>query len=285
MAHWRRNVVGVMVCVAGAVAIGCTAPPAPQDLPNRKQILADAKAAQYSLLRDGMQSLHCTATVDWPTLVDWRGPQDASEKSILAALEKSHYEVFIDNEGTPKVSIVQGATASDPGNADDVRKELEIIRRTLQGLLNAWTGYMAATVLPGDDVDVHMVETGGNYYLKYVVGDMAASIDMNSNYELLRVWEKDKQATTDVRPTFDRTLKGFVVNGYQFSGTDFEKNRSTDAKLVIQYTTVDGLLVPQTLTETVPGDRGTGTVRISFADYTVTRRSDAASPPGGAPNK
>lgn len=285
MAQWGRGVITAVVCVAGAVAAGWTAPPAAQDPPNAKQILADAKAAQYSLLREGMQSLHCTATFDWATFLDWRGPRDESDKAILAALAASHYEVSIDDAGTPTVATVTGNLPADATDANAVLGELEGMRHTLESLLYAWTGYMAATVLPGHDVDIHMVETGGKYNLKYFIGDMAFAIDMDSKYEMQRVWQKDTTRMSELHPTFDATAKGFVLNGYQGNFESYEKNRSTSAKLTIQYETVDGLLVPQTLTELVPGNRGTDTGRFSFADYKVTKRAGAVSAAGGGAPK
>jgi hypothetical protein len=277
MARRLRSVIGAVVGVACAVAMGCTAPPAPQDLPNRKQIVQDAKAAQYSLLREGMQSLHCTAKLDWAAFLEWRGPEDASEKAMHAALTDSHYDVSIDGDGTPTVATVEGGTM--PSKADDaayVRKELEGMRHTLESLLYAWTGYMASTMLPGEDVDIHMVETGGKYYLKYMIDDMAFAIDMNSKYELLHVWGKDAHRLSDVHPTFDATPKGYVLNGYTGDFADYDRNRTTSAKLVFQNETVDGLLVLESMTETAPRERGTDTARYNFSDYKVTKRADAA---------
>ncbi len=276
MAHWGGRVIGAVVCIAGAAALGFTAPAAPQDLPNQKQILANAKAAQYSLLREGMESLHATAKFDWATFLDWRGPQAASDKAILASLAGSHYEIAIDREGTPTVTAVEGAMPPDAKDPDAVRSEVEGMAHTLESLLNAWTGYMAATVLPGDDVDIHMVQTGGTYYLKYLIGDTAFAIDMNSKFQMTRVWNKDTRSTGEIRPVFEATPKGFVLKGYEGSFENYEKNRSTTAKLTLQYETVDGLLVPQTLTELVPGKRGTDTGTFTFADYKITKRPAAA---------
>ena len=282
MAHWSvgawrgwRSAIAAAVCVGCAVAMGCTAPPAPQDLPNRKEILKEAKTAQYSLLREGMQSLHCTATVDWPTFLEWRGPQDASEKAILVALGQSHYDVSVDSDGTPAVGTVEASAM--PSSADDaarVRKSLEGMRNALEALMNAWTGYMAATILPGDDVDIHMVETGGKYYVKYMIDDMAFAIDMNSKFELTHTWFKDSHRMGDTRPTFDATPRGFVLNGYEGSFEDYDRNRTTSAKLALQYVNVDGFMVLQTMTETSPGQRGTDTARFSFTDYKIVKRSD-----------
>jgi hypothetical protein len=255
--------------------MGWTRPPLQQDLANRKQILAEAKAAQYSLLREGMQSLHATARFDWPTFLDWRGAQDASEKEMLAAFADSHYEVAIDGDGTPTVSAVEGKMPSDAKDADSVRGEVEGMAHTLASLLNAWTGYMAATVLPGEDVDIHMAETGGTYYLKYFIGETAFAIDMNSKFQMTRVWEKDARSMSEVRPAFEATPRGFVLSGYEGSFENYEKNRSTTAKLTLEYETVDGILVPQMLTELVPGKRGTDTGKFTFRDYKITRRAGA----------
>jgi hypothetical protein len=263
--------IAVLACVAGAIGIARSSPPQ-EDLPNRKQLVQQAKAAQYSLLREGMESVHCTATVDWRGFLNWRGPQDDDEKATLAALEKSHYDVSIDDAGTPTVSTVEAPIPAAADSASEVRGTLAGLHRSIAGLLNAWTGYMAIAMLPRDEDDFHMTETGGKYYLKYTVEDVAIAIAMDSKFQLLRVWTKDKSMRSDVHPTFDATPKGFVLNGYQADLDDLEKNRSTQAKLTIQYETVDGLLVPQTMTETVPGQRGPDTVHFSFSDYKITKR-------------
>jgi hypothetical protein len=283
MAHWGRSVIGVVVCVTGVAAMGRTAPPVTQDLANRNQILAEAKAAQYSLLREGMQSVHATATFDWATFLDWQRPQDASDKAILGSLAASHYEVTIDDAGTPSVESVTGAMPANATDANAVLGEIEGMRHTLESLLNAWTGYMAATVLPPDDVDMHIAETGGTYDLKYFIGETAFAIDMNAKFEMARVWEKDTKSMSEIHPAFDATPKGFVLKGYEGSFESYEKNRSTTAKLTLEYETVDGLLVPQTLTELVPGKRGTDTAKFSFTDYKVTRRAGAGA--GGSPKQ
>ncbi len=278
MAHWGRSVIGA---VAGVVAMGCAARPVAQDLANRKQILADAKAAQYSLLHEGMQSLRCTATFDWVRFLDWSGPQDGSDKAILASLAASHYEVTIDDAGTPAVASVTGAMPANATDANAVLGEIEGMRHTLESLLNAWTGYMAATVLPPGDVDIHMVESGGTYYLKYFIGDTSFAIDMNAKYEMARVWEKDTKSMSEIHPAFDATPKGFVLKGYEGSFESYEKNRTTTAKLTLEYETVDGLLVPQTLTELVPGKRGTDTGKFVFQDYKITKRAAASGAASG----
>jgi hypothetical protein len=162
---------------------------------------------------------------------------------------------------------------SDAKDSDTVRSEVEGMSHTLESLLNAWTGYTAATVLPGDDVDIHITEGGGKYYWKYLIGDMAFAIDMSSKYEMQRVWEKDAKQMSEVRPTFDATPKGFVLNGYEGNFESYERNHSTRAKVTLQYETVDGLLVLQTLTELVPGDRGTERGKFSFAEYRATKRA------------
>jgi hypothetical protein len=74
----------------------------------------------------------------------------------------------------------------------------------------------------------------------------------------------------ELQPTFDATPKGFVLTGYTGNFENYDRNRSTDAKLTLQYETVDGLLLPQTLTESSRG--GKDTVQFSFANYKVTKR-------------
>ena len=277
LARQRWIAIAAVAGAVGASGMARSSPPQ-EDLANRKQLVQQAKAAQYSLLREGMESIHCTAAVDWRGFLNWRGPQDDDEKATLAALEKSHYDVAIDDAGTPTVSIVEGPMPAAAESANEVRGTLAGLHRSLAGLLNAWTGYMAIAMLPRDEDDFHMVESSGKYYVKYTVEDVGIAIDMDSKFQLLRVWTKDKSMRSDVHPAFDATPKGFVLNGYQADLEDLEKNRSTQAKLTIQYETVDGLLVPQTMTETVPGASGPDTVHLSFSDYKITKRAAAAAP-------
>jgi hypothetical protein len=255
LARRRWMGIAVLACVVGAIGMAWSSPPQ-EDLPNRKQLVQQAKAAQYSLLREGMESVHCTVAVDWRGFLNWRGPQDDDEKATLAALEKSHYDVSIDDAGTPTVLTVEGPMPAAADSASEVRGTLAGLHRSIAGLLNAWTGYMAIAMLPRDEDDFHMTETGGKYYVKYTVEDVAIAIDMDSKFQLLRVWTKGKS-----------------MNGYQADLDDLEKNRSTQAKLTIQYETVNGLLVPQAMTETVPGEPGPDTVHFSFSDYKITKRA------------
>jgi hypothetical protein len=233
-----------------------------------RKIIRDAGEANYSLAKHGVSNIQCSVSVNWAEVdppEDWRDPERGKE--VLASLEKSHFKVAIGAKGQTVVSVDTGQDSLVDGV---VEEEQDTMHQRIRTFVQAWAGFMVQSMIPKPDDDYHLRPDGNGYMLTFSDAGANYAITINSKFEIERVVYKFENLNGEVDPRFEASPEGFVLTGLDSKASSAEEQPS-QTTFTVQNQTIDGLILPQVITATVPGDTKPLSIRLTFSDYHVTK--------------
>ena len=239
--------------------------------------LAKASSLYYSTTRQGLTGFDCTVHPDWVNIFKIVEKQSTPTASVHAEYDK-------DVELLNSLKITLHARLTGPGSGMDWEpgtmappdaESLEMVDhmhqatgQNLQGFLQFWTPLVNGSVIPATSagIDVEKTETG--HTIHAVDGSTRITEVLDSGNILKESILQVGDAKITLNPTYMQTPNGLLVNGFtariQPPGATAEQQQKMTVGL--EYQTVKGFLVPQTLTM---GEVGMGSFAFTFDSCTV----------------
>jgi len=214
------------------------------DVPNKKEILMQAKQAYYSLADKGFTEFRATARIDWGKISSTK----AFDAQIKEAFSRIHYRLFVDSGA---FVIVEDATDRSKFT-DSSKKSLDMMHseasKSLNDFFAMWSLFMLKLPFPAPDRDYEMTLEGDDQYnISYKEKDTYILISMARDFMIDTLHVVNPFFSILVKPQLARSAQGFVLTGYQDLDMNSMRSRDISYKVNFESLEINGLIMPRLL--------------------------------------
>jgi len=238
--------------------------------------LAFARATYYTPTNSGLNSFHCTASMDWKDLLTrFSGADVPADSPLLAYLDTVQLSVNDDLRGN---GSLQWTAATEPPVAlqPSVQKLRGGLEQMFSGFFQTWNVYMNGSMVPVPDSSTTVTEVGDGVKLH---GDTASmSIDELFDKNLLLTQAHVTQPSMDVvaYPTYIDTPDGRVISSIRSTIHQPPTAPPIEVTISTTYSEVQTFRLPAQLTFAV---QNVGTFILNLSECKVQTSSKSAVKP------
>ena len=237
--RWKKSWVSILlfwglICWNTPLAVSA-------DVPDKKEILAQAKQAYYSLADKGFAEFRATARINWEKISTTK----ALDAQVKEAFGRIHYRLFVDSGA---FVIVEDATDRSKFN-ESSKKSLDMMHseasRSLNDFFAMWSLFMLKLPFPAPDRDYEMTLEGDDQYnISYKEKDTYILISMTRDFMIDTLHVVNPFFSILVKPQLARSSQGFVLTGYQDLDMNSMRSRDVSYKVNFESRQINGLIMP-----------------------------------------
>lgn len=242
-----------------------TAPPSAPDA-----FLAKVRAAYYSETRERMDRFTAALAPDWTALLKDQSLTPAARAEALGRLNAIQFALALDRRGTPVITHRAPATA-DPQQSAAMKQIYDGMEQMISGFFQTWIIFMIQPPVPQAGTPYHLETTGPWQILSYNEGGTKVEVTLGQDLAAAEVRVVNKDFTSSIHPSFEKTAKGLVLVGYQATYRSTQASEETDLDVKIQNQDVDGCTLPRVLDLGGTYGRAPFHVLVTFSDGHVTK--------------
>jgi hypothetical protein len=216
-------------------------------LADNKETLDAARAAYYSLRREGLTGFSCLVTPNWD------GVLAARRRTDPAAADKAYKTLSALTFG---VEVAPGQRAkvmhTDPPGLGGSEKEVEALKlvtsgieQTLTGFFDAWAPFVMTSPIPPATAEV--AEAHGLWIVDYKEGTTQVGLTMRGDYTIESTRILTSTFASVIQPQFVKFPKGLMLTAMQGSYRKLPTGPAASLQLRIEYQDVSGFVLPKRL--------------------------------------
>jgi hypothetical protein len=237
---------------------------------DNKETLDAARAAYYSLRREGLTGFTCLVTPNWDLLLAsrWRADPVATAKAykVFSGLT---FGVEVAPGRHPKVMH-----ADVPGGepeSEALQRLVAGMEQTVSGFFETWTPFVLTTPIPGANAEV--TQTHGLWIVDYKEGATQIGVVMREDYTIESTRILTATFASVIQPQFTKSPKGMLLTAVQGSFRKLSGGAApVSLQLQIEYQDVSGFLLPKRLHVMSHDGRGVGVMDLGFGTCQVQHR-------------
>jgi hypothetical protein len=238
---------------------------------DNKETLDAARAAYYSLRREGLTSFTCLVTPNWDLLLAsrWRADPAAAAKAYKT-LSSLTFGVEVAPGQHPKV--MHADVPSGEPESEALKRLVGGMEQTVSGFFETWTPFVLTTPIPGAATE--MTQTHGLWIVDYKeAAGTQIGLVMREDYTI----ESTRILTTTfasvIQPQFVKSPKGMLLTAVQGSYRKLSGDAApVSLQLRIEYQGVSGFLLPKRLHVMSHDGRTVGVMDLGFGTCQVQHR-------------
>ena len=235
-----------------------------------KETLDAARAAYYSLRREGLASFTCLVTPNWDLLLAsrWRTDPAAAAK-VYKAFSSLTFGVEVAPGQRPKV--MHADLPGSDAESDTLKRLVGGMEQTLSGFFEIWAPFVLTTPIPGPTAEV--TETHGLWIVDYKEGATQVGLVMRDDYTIESTRILTDTFASVIQPQFIKSPKGLLLTAIQGS---FQKlpadGPPVSLQLRIEYQNVSGFMLPKRLHVSSNDGHTVGLMDLGFGTCQAQRR-------------
>jgi hypothetical protein len=253
-----------------AFALALSPLAAGEALADGKETLDAARAAYYSLRREGLASFSCLATPNWDAVLAARRRIDpvAAEKTykILSALT---FGVEMMPGQRAKVMHAEPPSSNDK-EAEALKLVTSGVEKTLSGFFDTWGPFVATSPIPPPTAQV--TETHGLWIVDFKEGATAVGLVMRDDYTIEATRIVTATYSSLIQPQFVKSPKGLLLAAVQGQYRQLPNGPLASLQLRIEYQDVSGFLLPKHLYVSSNDGRAVTQMDLAFGTCQAQRR-------------
>jgi hypothetical protein len=216
-----------------------------QALADGKETLEAARAAYYSLRREGLASFSCLVTPNWDLLLAsrWRTDPAGSAKAY-----KVFSAITFGVEVTPgqRAKVLHADPPANPEiDAAALKRLTASLEKTLSGFFDSWAPFVLTTPIPPDAAEVS--EAHGLWSVDYKEGTTSVGLVMRKDYAIDASHIVTAQFDSLIQPQFTRLPKGLLLTAVQGQYRQLPSGPPVSLQMRIEYQEVSGFQLPRGL--------------------------------------
>ncbi len=224
--------------------------------------LAKASSLYYSTTKQGLTGFDCAVHPDWAnifkTVQKAKGTPAEDDTKPIALLNSVKLTIHARLNGPGSGLDWTPATTHTPPDQDSTNLLNTMhkgIGQMLQGYLQFWTPFVNGSVIPDPTSGLEVTKTATGHTIHAVDGTTALTEVLDAN-NVLKQFNVDMGGTkVSFDPTYKPTPNGLLVSSFsavvQPAGATPEQAQKM--QIGVEYQTLKGFLIPQTLTMDVTG--------------------------------
>jgi hypothetical protein len=242
---------------------------ASEALADGKETLDAARAAYYSLRREGLGSFTCLVTPNWDLLLAsrWRTDPAAAAKAYKT-FSSLTFGVEVAPGQRPKVlhADVPGSDAE----SDMLKRLIGGMEQTVGGFFDTWAPFVMTTPIPGAGAEV--TQTHGLWIVDYKEGATQIGLVMSEDYTIESTRVLTATFASVIQPQFVKSPKGLLLTAVQGSFRKLPDGPPVSLQLRIEYQDVSGFMLPKRLHVSSNDGHTVGLMDLGFGTCQAHRR-------------
>jgi len=238
-----------------------------------KETLEAARAAYYSLRREGLASFTCLATPNWDgILAERRRTDPAAADKAYKTLSGLTFGVEVAPARRAKV-----IHSDPPGGFSGTDKEIEALKlitsgteQTLTGFFDAWGPFVMTTPIPPPTAEV--TEAHGLWIVDFKDGKTAVGQVMRQDYTIETTRLTSDTFSSVIQPQFVKSPKGLLLTALQGQYRPLPTGSAVSLQLRVEYQDVTGFLLPKHLWVSSNNGRAVTQMDLAFSTCQAQRR-------------
>ena len=239
-------------------------------LADGKETLDAARAAYYSLRREGLASFSCLATPNWDAALAARRRTDpvAAEKTykVLSALT---FGVEVAPGQRAKVMHTEPPSTSEK-EAEGLKLVTSGVEKTLSGFFDTWAPFVATSPIPPATAEV--VEAHDLWNVDYKEGSLRIGLVMRKDLTIDLMHLVTASFDSVIQPQFIKSPKGLLLTAVQGQYRQLPTGPAASLQLRIEYQDVTGFMLPKHLYVSSNDGRAVTLMDLSFGTCQAQRR-------------
>jgi hypothetical protein len=255
----------LIACITGFVQ-----PVRGADRPDKRQLLAQARAAYYSLDQRGLDSFAATLTPNWEVVLSASGTAVAEEGMRL--LNGLHFAMTMDRAGKVVVTHSSDTPAPNPTVQSGYDQIFAGMEQVVGGFFATYRPFMILSPFPEVDSEYTLEDFENGYRLIYKEGTSSVITRLTKTFAIIDLPVNAVEFDSVIRPTFSTTADGYVMSGYE---AYYKPKTGTGVTLLtgtIDHEVVDGFRLPKRLHFDSSVDGVANKTEILFTGYLVKKR-------------
>ncbi len=261
---------------ASAPAVAATsapaAAPAAVPLSDNDRLLEKARAAYYSLQKEGFGEFTCRLVPNWEKLlVDVRKINAKEADRRVKVFGKIRFTARVKADGG--VSITHSYEGQEPADlAENFRHVYHGVEQMATGFFDSWKGYALTPYLPEAGTAYTLEREPSQYRLSYKEGETGIIILLDRELAIRSTRVVDQDFDITFHPHFRKTKGGLLLTGFDTSYAGTSPPTKGEGHVLIEYQKVDGFQLPKKLNLSGVDDGARFDVEMFFTECHASRR-------------
>jgi hypothetical protein len=228
-----------------------------------EDVVHQVRAAYYDLTRQGFHGFNAALDPNWEVIL---GPTATRENlKIFRALR---FSMSVDEKGI--VTVVHDPISTRNPQLESYINQIHFnIQRLVSAVFGTWAMFMVNGPLPDNESQIKLENLTKGYRLFYTRQSASVMLTMTSDLVITEVKLTDPTASRMVKPRFQKTTEGLVLNGYQMLFEPLGEGIKTTLDVTIENRLVSKMKLPSKIQ--FKGMYGSEPVEaeVSFKNYKV----------------
>jgi hypothetical protein len=240
-----------------------------ETLADGKETLDAARAAYYSLRREGLASFTCLVTPNWDLLLAsrWRTDPTAAAKAYKT-FSSLTFGVEVAPGQRPKV--LHADVPGGDSESDTLKRLIGGMEQTVGGFFDTWAPFVLTTPIPGAAAEV--TETHGLWSVQYNEGATRIGVVMRKDYTIDATHITTATFDSVIQPQFIKSPKGLLLTAVQGEFHKLPDGPPVSLQLRIEYQNVSGFMLPKRLHVSSNDGHTVGLMDLGFGTCQAQRR-------------
>lgn len=269
--NWLRFCLpAVMACCLCSLALR---PVSGADVPNKEEILAQARQAYYSLRDRGLTEFQASVQPNWQrVLKDLIASNPAGAEAALKMLNGIHFRVSLGPSGAVQVTHREDVTPTEAKAKEGFSQIFSGMEQALSGFFDSWSPFMLTSPFPNAGADYQLEEVEAQYRLSYKDGNAAIATAMSKDLLISEIKVASPTFNSTIRPQFAKSAQGFLLVGYEAEYQGTSDGVSVKLHVQIENQEVSALQLPRKLNLNGSYQDSPFDMELTFSEYQVKRR-------------
>lgn len=237
---------------------------------NGDAVLNQARQSYYSLHKEGLVSFTCNLIPDWRFMMKRMNVPADRIKPANAILNELHFTMSMAANG---VVTTKHNNPNWTGKKQAAFGQITSgMQQTISGAFETWKVYALDPGLPHPGSVYQLTSTGSQYQLRYKDSTADVVTTMTPNFAISETAVTAPKFISSVRPTFQKTKKGFVMTGYTADYKSHNPAETTHLNIAFSNRAVQGFELIRWMHIDATYGGSPYAINVSFTNCKTTRK-------------
>lgn len=218
------------------------------DLPEKREIIKEARAAYYSLRSRGLDEFEASVQPNWRLVLKDQLAQDpAAADQGLTMLNGIHFQVSLGRNGATKITHHEDVAPNNEKAAAGFQQIFSGMEQAMSGFFDSWTPFMLTSPFPEVTGEYTLEDANNQYHLSYKDGSAAIATTMSKDLVISEIKVDSPEFKSVLKPQFTKSAQGLLLSGYEAIYQGTTGGESVQLNVRIENQPVNGFQLPSKL--------------------------------------
>jgi hypothetical protein len=214
---------------------------------DKKELIKQARAAQYNLTTRGFSGAQCNIAPNWELVLQEQRKSDPSTfDAAIRILNQIQFGVSVSSTGVAKTThnSVSATNSQVSQGLDQIYSGME---QMISGFFQTWSTFVVSYPFPEVESNYELKEEASEYRLSYKEGTADVVTTMTKDLTINEAKVTTPQFTSSIRPQFTRGAQGLLLTSYHADYEEGSVGSTVRLDVHLTYQEVNGMQFPHVL--------------------------------------